>query len=158
MIDLLTFSDLKNALLFSGVLCFMFYATCNSIGIFRFKCIVTWCLRQYLHSCFQHCVKSVRIQIFFWAVFSCIQSEYRKIRTRNNSIFGHFSRSAILTEYHKFFQYSIVIFQIKLLKIIYDISHIQKVSRATWKLSNPAFTCSELTVETLEQCLKSVQS
>ena len=26
-------------------------------------------------------------------LFSCIQSEYRKIRTRNNSVFGHFSRS-----------------------------------------------------------------
>ena len=33
-----------------------------------------------------HCVKSVQI-------FSCIQSEYRKIRTRNNSVFGHFSNS-----------------------------------------------------------------
>ena len=74
----LTFSGLRNALLFSGVLC----TPCNSIGIFRFKCIVTWCLREYLHSCFQHCVKSVRIRTFFWAVFSCIQSEYRKIRNQ----------------------------------------------------------------------------
>ena len=49
--------------------------------------------------------KSVQIRIYFWSVFSCIwieygeicslhiQSEYRKIRTRNNSVFGHFSRS-----------------------------------------------------------------
>ena len=29
----------------------------------------------------------------FWSAFSCIQSEYRKIRTRNNYVFGHFSRS-----------------------------------------------------------------
>ena len=43
-----------------------------------------------------HCVKSVRIRSFFWSVFSCIQSEYRKIRTRKNSVFGHFSRS----DYH----------------------------------------------------------
>ena len=41
-----------------------------------------------------HCVKSVQIQSYFWSVFSCIQSEYRKTRTRNNSVFGHFSRSA----------------------------------------------------------------
>ena len=53
----------------------------------------------------RHCVKSVQIRIYFWSVFSCIwteygeiwslriQSEYRKIRTRNNSVFGHFSRS-----------------------------------------------------------------
>ena len=25
-----------------------------------------------------------------WSVFSCIQSKYRKIRTRKNSLFGHF--------------------------------------------------------------------
>ena len=52
-----------------------------------------------------HCVKSVQIWIYFWSVFSCIwteygeiwslriQSEYRKMWTRNNSVFGHFSRS-----------------------------------------------------------------
>ena len=52
-----------------------------------------------------HCVKSVQIRSFFWSVFSCIRteyrdllrkspysvSEYRKIRTRKNSTFGHFS-------------------------------------------------------------------
>ena len=42
----------------------------------------------------EHCVKSVHIQSFFWSVFSCIRAEYRKIRTRKNSVFGHFSRSA----------------------------------------------------------------
>ena len=31
------------------------------------------------------------IQSYFLSVFSCIQSEYRKIRTRNNSLFRHFS-------------------------------------------------------------------
>ena len=30
---------------------------------------------------------------YFWSVFSCIQSEYRNIRTRYNSVFGHFLRS-----------------------------------------------------------------
>ena len=44
-----------------------------------------------------HCVKSVQIRSYFWSVFSCIQSKYRKIRTRNNSIFGHFSRSVMFT-------------------------------------------------------------
>ena len=38
-------------------------------------------------------VKSVQIRSYFWSVFSCIQSEYRKIRTRNNSVSGHISRS-----------------------------------------------------------------
>ena len=42
-------------------------------------------------------VKSVQKRSYFWSVFSevnlRIQSEYRKIRTRTNSVFGHFSRS-----------------------------------------------------------------
>ena len=42
-----------------------------------------------------HYVKSVKMQSFFWSVFSCIWTEYRKIRTRQNSVFGHFSHSNI---------------------------------------------------------------
>ena len=42
---------------------------------------------------FNHCVKSVQIRSFFWPVFSGIRTEYRKIRTRKNSIFGFFSHS-----------------------------------------------------------------
>ena len=53
-----------------------------------------------------HCLKSAQIRSYFWSVFSCIrteygeilrilptQSEYRKKRTRNKSVFGHFSRN-----------------------------------------------------------------
>ena len=42
----------------------------------------------------QHCVISVQIWNSFWSVFSCIQSEYRKMPTRKNPVFGHFSRRA----------------------------------------------------------------
>ena len=41
-----------------------------------------------------HCLESVQIRSYFWSAFSCIQSEYRNIRTRNNSVFGNFSHSA----------------------------------------------------------------
>ena len=41
-------------------------------------------------SFFTNCVNTVQIWSYFWSVFYCIQSEYRKIRTRNNSVFGHF--------------------------------------------------------------------
>ena len=54
----------------------------------------------------RYSVKSVQIRSYFWSVFSCIwteygdllvnlfiQSEYRKVRTRNNSVFGQFSCS-----------------------------------------------------------------
>ena len=62
-----------------------------------------------------HCVKSVQTRSYFWSIFSCIGTEYRKIRTRktpnlrirseyrkmwtrNNSVFGHFSRSMVVIE------------------------------------------------------------
>ena len=54
----------------------------------------------------KHCVKSVQIRSFFWSVFPVlglnmeiygvnlrIQLEFRKIRTRKDYVFGHFSRS-----------------------------------------------------------------
>ena len=37
-------------------------------------------------------MKSVQIQSFFQSIFYCIQFKYRKIQTRKNSVFGHFSR------------------------------------------------------------------
>ena len=39
-----------------------------------------------------HCVNSVQIRSFFWSVFSYTGTEYRKIRTRKNYVFGNFSR------------------------------------------------------------------
>ena len=41
-----------------------------------------------------HFVKSVQTRSYFWFVFYCIRTEYRKILTRNNSVFVHFLRSA----------------------------------------------------------------
>ena len=57
---------------------------------------------EYLIKCYTNpqstktktCVKSVKIRSFCWFVFSCIRIEYRKIRTRRNSVFGHFSRTS----------------------------------------------------------------
>ena len=39
------------------------------------------------------CEKCPNTKFFFWSLFSRMQSEYGKLRTRKNSIFGHFSRS-----------------------------------------------------------------
>ena len=33
-----------------------------------------------------------------WVGYLRIQSEYSKLRTRNNSVFGHFSRSALFSK------------------------------------------------------------
>ena len=35
---------------------------------------------------------------FFWYEFSCIRTEYRKIHTTKNSVFGYFSHSEVDTE------------------------------------------------------------
>ena len=63
-------------------------------------------LKNYHQLCFKHFMKNVQIRSYFWSVFFCIwtehgdllrksriQSVYKKIQTRNNSIFGHFLRS-----------------------------------------------------------------
>ena len=41
-------------------------------------------------------MKSVPIRSYSWSVFSCIRTEYTKMRTTNNSVFGHFWRSVYL--------------------------------------------------------------
>ena len=43
-----------------------------------------------------HCGKGVQIRRFFWSVFFCICTEYGGIRTRKNSVFGHFLCSGLL--------------------------------------------------------------
>ena len=45
-------------------------------------------------SLYRKCVKSVLIRSHFWSVFSCIRTEHRKIRTRNDSVFGDVWHSA----------------------------------------------------------------
>ena len=49
----------------------------------KYACFISWRIQ---------CVRSVQIRSFFWSVLSCIQSKYRKIRTRINFAFGHFPR------------------------------------------------------------------
>ena len=54
--------------------------------------IVSWAFRNLHNSCFQkNCVKSVQIRSFYWSFVSSIQTGNGKIRTRKNSVFGHFS-------------------------------------------------------------------
>ena len=61
---------------------------------------------------FSHCFL---IRSFFWSVFSCIQSEYRKIRSRKISVFRHFSRSVqFLDLYRKISEKTMKRFQGKL--------------------------------------------
>ena len=57
-----------------------------------------------------HYVKSVQIRSFLWSIFFCIQSEYRKIPTRKNSVFGHFSRSESIVEWDMSFASLIKLF------------------------------------------------
>ena len=75
---------------------------------FWFKFLIFWCKYSV------HCMKSVQIKSHFSSVFSCILTEYRKIRTRNNSLFRHFSCSVwYITSFVKrlFFKNNYLIFQ-----------------------------------------------
>ena len=70
-----------------------FYATQINLSISRFN---SFFLNYTLH-------ENVQIRSFFWSVFYRIQSKCGKIRTRKNSVFGHFSRSIypLLVLFHK---------------------------------------------------------
>ena len=88
-----------------------FYVLCSEIFVrpltmFEKKLFKTLFVSWSCH--YLHCLKCVQIRSYFWSVFSCIRTKYdiysvnlriqfecRKIRTRNNTVFGQFSRSAI---------------------------------------------------------------
>ena len=83
-----------------------------------------------------HCVKIVQIRSFFWSPFSRIRTEYgeilksefEKMQTRKNSVFGQFSRDSVSDgvffrffsdwDFLKFFSYKVlfVVLSDKLLK------------------------------------------
>ena len=48
---------------------------------------------------FYHYMKSVQIRSLFRYGFYCIRSEYRKIRTRKNSVFGHCPTNEFCNEF-----------------------------------------------------------
>ena len=79
-----------------------------------------------------HCVKSVQIWSYFRSLFYCIridygtlnvriQSECRNVQTKNNSVFGHFPRSAyyLITRLSKSLQK--ILFCNQLLKLRFKI-------------------------------------
>ena len=63
-----------------------FYMKCNT-GL-NWVNLVCYRARFYWYS--DTAWKSDQIRSSFWSAFSCIRSEYRKIRTRKNSVFGNF--------------------------------------------------------------------
>ena len=84
----------------------------DAISIIPGKLFQPYWFQTKVLNLWKHCLKSVQIQSYFWSVFSCIrtedgdsvfspntvriQSKYRKILTRNNSVFGHFSHSVTI--------------------------------------------------------------
>ena len=100
----------------------------------------------------QKCVKGVLVLnwiliIFHWVtawkvskyeVSLRIQSECQKIRTRNNSVFGRFSRSVN------------TLFTLMCTRSGIILGQLCKSQ------SQPAIKCSKSTIETLEQCGKSI--
>ena len=94
-------------------ICSPFHSNVFNVAWWHSEWILSSCIRMLLKACqmfvtfiypyangfanttFSHCVKSVQLRSFFWSVISCIRTEYRKLQTRKNSVFGHFSRSLI---------------------------------------------------------------
>ena len=82
-----------------------------------------------------HGIKSVRTRIFFWSVFYRFRFEYGKIRTRKNSVFGHYShrvwgidfRSLILVEHMQW----IIVFSFRFRRMVtMSLSIVQYTSDA----------------------------
>ena len=77
---------------------------------------------------YSHCVKSVQIRSCFWSVFYCVWTEYKeilriqskwgKMRTRNNSVFGHFSRSEFSGKYMK-----VILWKVRLMQSLWYQLH-----------------------------------
>ena len=54
--------------------------------------------------------KMSKCEVFLWSLFSCIRTEYREIRTRKNSVFGHSSRSVWIFQVdHTFYKLDVKI-------------------------------------------------
>ena len=118
-----------------------------------------------------HYVKSVQIRIYFWSLFSCIQSEYRKIRTRNNSVFRHFwycdkwkNKNQFIPHGQKYIRIVMSvkssIFKKKIISFRQDKQMLRVLKGWHWQVKTvivqPSFTCSKSTMETPEQCVNSV--
>ena len=100
-----------------------------------------------------HCVKRVQIRSLLWSIFSFIQStygvnlhiqsEYREIRTRKNSVFGHFSHSVSNgNQQWDWFWYCLN---------TRNWLHQKMIRLHSSSSSWGTLTCSKPTVETLEQ-------
>ena len=78
------------------------------------------------------CLKSVKIRSFFWSVFSCIRTEYRKLRARKTSVCGHFSRSLEAengnTKLHQDYTKSLISMIVSWVQLVYK-------QLTTWKVS-----------------------
>ena len=90
----------KGALTWNRLIRFSFLSYLQNQFFFNsaFFCTVMmfiWSIKWNSHkeSLAIHCIKSVEIRSYFCYIFFCIWTEYRKIRTRKNFVFGHFSRS-----------------------------------------------------------------
>ena len=74
---------------------FRWYASCHLMNYWTFSHNNT--TLRYI-SLREKCLK---IWSYFLSVFSCIRTEYMKIQTRHNSVFGHFSRSDFFLHWGK---------------------------------------------------------
>ena len=78
-----------------------------------------------------YCVKSVQMRRFFWSVFLCTRTEYRKIQTKNNFVFGQFSRSDIVLKLNEHLPWCRRVIDKRWL---YQNSYFERVNRSVYYL------------------------
>ena len=79
----------------------------------------------------EHCVKSVQIRSYFWSIFSCI-------RTRNNSVFGHFSRSVTDQNVQENLIILCCVLQVHVVSILKFIWFILKLTCSFLEMDSPS--------------------
>ena len=84
-------------------------------------------------------LKSDHLRSYFW-------SEYRKIRTRNNSVFRHVSRSVFIIAYRQ------VIFRLKLKDLDFNRSFLGTKSRVNESKLNVGYIYISLRLCSLKNC------
>ena len=115
-----------------------------------------------------HCVKSIQIWRFFWSVFSHIWTEYGEIKTPYLNTFYAVMLAFKFPSSHCQPNHKLVNEKRKCKHCVKYVKTETYGSEKThvlvyltqWNqdISQPAFTCSKLTIETLEHSTKYVQS
>ena len=92
----------------------MYYIILNSIILYALYYIMLYYITYYiiLYSLREKCPNTEYFLVRIFPYSDWIQSECRKIRTRKNSVFGHFSRSDYIILYYYIILHYIILYYV----------------------------------------------